>query len=306
MVSLSHWKAKAVILLLLCLSLTGILLAYSAGPPLAYTGDFGQPNCTACHTGNPLNAAGGSLTIMGAPVDYTPGQTYPITVMLDKPGQLRWGFELSARVVTSGSQGGILVATDINGTQVRTAADIQYISHTSLGTSSGQAGPKSWTFNWTAPSPPVGPIRFSAVGNAANNNFSTTGDFIYTATATSNGQGQVEPPPALQITTDKTTYITGEAVTATEFRIKNLGSVPVKTEIKVFLIIPGIEPISALNIGSDGTFELPAGFNQNFGPLAMFTVTAEIPRGTYEFSSRLLNPVTGELQTEDLNTFVVQ
>jgi hypothetical protein len=256
--------------------------------------------------GNPLNAAGGSLTITGVPANYTPGQTYAITVTLNKAGQMRWGFELSARVASNGNQGGVLVATDVTGTFVREAAGIQYITQTTSGTSSGQGGPKAWTFNWTAPSPPIGPIRLSAVGNAANNNFTTTGDFIYTATATSNGQGQVEPPPAVEITTDKTTYINGETIMATEFRIKNLGSLPVKTEIKVFILIPGMEPVSVLNLGSDGSVELPAGMNQNLGPFSLFAVTAEMPRGTYEFSSRLLNPVTGELQSEDLNSFTVQ
>jgi hypothetical protein len=196
------------------------------------------------------------------------------------------------------------VATDTNAF-VRSAASLDYITQTTAGTYAGQAGPKSWTFNWTAPLVGVGAVRFSCAGNAANNNLSTSGDFIYTTTFTSNGPSN-PAPPSLQIQTDKTTYVNGEIVTATEFRISNPGSAPAKAEIKVYLVIPGIEPIPVLNLGSDGSLELPAGINQNLGPLTLFTVTADSARGVWEFSSRLLNPITGELISEDVNTFTVQ
>ena len=301
MTFLSHRKAKAIILFLLGLSLTGILFAFSSGPPLAHTGDFGEPNCTACHTGNPLNSAGGTLTITGVPATYVPGQIYPITVTINRAIQARWGFQLSSRIVSSGLQGGTLVVTDAVGTQIGTASGIQYISHTASGTSAGQAGPKSWTFNWTAPATASGAVRFSCAGNAANNSGSTSGDFIYTTTAISN-----DPPPVLEIQTDKATYINGESVVLPEFRLRNPGSASVKVELKVFLIAPGVAPISIVNLGADSSFSLPAGHNQNLGPLTLLSIDSSMPRGVYEISSRMLNPVTGALFTEDLNTFTVQ
>ncbi len=178
-------------------SAAGLLLAFSGGPPLGVTGDFGENNCTQCHSGNSLNAAGGAFTISGVPAEYVPGNTYPITVAISRSGQSRWGFELAARVVAGGQQAGTLTATNATNTQVRSSpAGIQYISHTGPGTLAGSAQ-GTWTFNWTAPATAVGAIRFSAAGNAANNNLANSGDFIYTATATTNPVSASGPITAL-------------------------------------------------------------------------------------------------------------
>jgi hypothetical protein len=172
------------ILLVLAGAAGTLLMAFSSGPPLAHTGAFGEPTCLECHVGNALNAAGGTLSILNVPQNYTPGQTYPIQVSISKSGQQRWGFELAARVASSGQQAGSLSPIDAN-TQVTSFGGIQYIEHTSAGTFLGTAK-GTWTFNWTAPATPVGTISFAAAGNAANGNFSNSGDFIYTTTATSN------------------------------------------------------------------------------------------------------------------------
>jgi hypothetical protein len=52
--------------------------------------------------------------------------------------------------------------------------------------------------------------------------------------------------------------------------------------------------------------QLPAGFNQNFGPIPFFTVSSGLPRGSYQFGCRLFNPVTFELFTETLTPFTIQ
>ena len=55
----------------------------------------------------------------------------------------------------------------------------------------------------------------------------------------------------------------------------------------------------------DGWTDEPAGFNQNLGSFNLFPVTAAMPRGTYGFNCRIVNPVTGALMAEDLNSFEV-
>jgi len=170
-------------LLVLAYAAGTLLMAFSAGPPLAHTGAFGEATCIECHSGNALNAAGGTFSISDVPQNYTPGQTYPIQVSISKSGQQRWGFELAARVASSGQQAGSLTPTNAN-TQVTTLGGIQYITHTSTGTFLGSSQ-GTWTFNWTAPTTAVGPILFAAAGNAANGNLSNNGDFIYTTTSTS-------------------------------------------------------------------------------------------------------------------------
>ncbi len=180
-----NWQIKlAALLFYLFAFACGLLLAFSTGPLPGYTGDFGEPNCTACHTSFSLNTPGGTLTIGGVPAQYTPGQTYPITVTISRSGQRRWGFELAVRVVSSATQAGTLTVTDSVNTQVKTQNNIQYIEHTQAGTQLG-AAQGSWTFNWKAPDAAVGAIRFSAAGNAANGDGTPVGDYIYTTTATS-------------------------------------------------------------------------------------------------------------------------
>jgi hypothetical protein len=179
------WKMSLWSFFMLCCA-ASFVLARSSGPPAARTGDFGEATCTACHTGNNVNVAGGTLAITGVPASYTPGQTYPITITIQKSGQSRWGFEMAVRAVSSGVQAGTLATKDST-TQIVTAGGIQYIEHTSAGTFPGTAS-GTWTVNWTAPATSVGPVRFGAAGNAANNSGTNQGDFIYTTTATSNAE----------------------------------------------------------------------------------------------------------------------
>ncbi|MBI4471648.1 MAG: hypothetical protein HY646_03205 [Acidobacteria bacterium] len=304
-------KLGLFLLCLLVLSLATRLLANSAGPPLAHTGDFGQANCntTGCHLGNPLNVTTGSLAgslTLSVPAEYEPGKTYMITVTLNKPNQRRWGFELSARADSSGAQAGILASTNLF-TQVPLPQEgIQYITHTFAGTYSGDAGPNSWTFNWTAPSSSVGVVRFSCAGNAANNDGTNSGDFIYTTTAVSNASVSTQTP-SLTITMSKSSYVTGDTITATEFRVKNPATSPIPVKLQVWVSVPGIGKIYLVDIGADGSFSLPPNLDVNVGTVSLITITSTFPpRGTWDFSSRIENPTTGALLSEDLNPFTVQ
>ncbi len=160
------------------LLLPALALANAGGPPNGVTGAPGQNNCTQCHGGNAVNSGNGLFTITG-PETYVPGQSYPITVTLQDPGQSRWGFEFTPL------NKGTLQITDATHTQSGSASGNSYVKHNSAGTFDNTAdGPVSWTFNWTAPSGDEGPVTFYAAGNAANSNNSNNGDFIYTTSFT--------------------------------------------------------------------------------------------------------------------------
>lgn len=162
----------------LFLVLPALAFANAGGPPNGMTGAPGQSNCTQCHNGNALNSGNGLFTISG-PENYVPGQIYPITVTLQDPGQLRWGFEFTPL------NKGTLQVTDAAHTQSSSAGGSSFIKHTASGTFDNTAdGPVSWSFNWTAPSGDEGPVTFYAAGNAANSSGSTGGDFIYTTSFT--------------------------------------------------------------------------------------------------------------------------
>jgi BACON domain-containing protein len=181
----------------LLLSISVLLRAYSTGPPSGYTGGFSEPNCTACHSTFPVDSGAGSVSI-SAPATYASGVTYPVTVAVSDPNQMRWGFELSVRT-QGGQQAGTLIPGADGFTQLLASiGSVQYISHTSSGTRLGTTGGVSFQFQWIAPDVSAGTVVFNAAGNAANGNLNNTGDYIYTTSATS--QPEVAPAILLSLT----------------------------------------------------------------------------------------------------------
>lgn len=156
---------------------------FKTGPPPGHTGGFGEPTCRACHSDAGLNEPGGTLTISGAPGAYEPGRTYELEVVLRRAGMLRGGFQLAARFAdgaAAGTQAGVLAPRDGRSTVIwDTVSHISYIEHNLGGTALvGDAG--RWTVRWTAPAKAGGGVIFSTAANAANDDDSPLGDFIYT------------------------------------------------------------------------------------------------------------------------------
>jgi hypothetical protein len=169
------------------LALAGASLAavplYKDGPPPRHTGGFGEPTCRACHSDAGLNEPGGELTIAGVPAAYEPGRTYELEVILRRTGMLRAGFQLAARyegigMVPGGAQAGAFAPSDDRTAVVwDTVSHVGYIEHTAGGTAlSGDVG--RWMVRWTAPAVPGGVVLHVAA-NAANDDDSPLGDFIY-------------------------------------------------------------------------------------------------------------------------------
>ena len=169
--------------LFLCIVSSSTVFAYSFGPPHERTGAPNENTCATagCHTGNSLNAAGGSL-VLTVPKTYEPGEVYDIVVKLSRNGQRRWGFQMTAlngNNVSAGSFSTIDANTQLN------RSDNKYIQHTATGTAQGTPNMHSWMFKWTAPANDVGTITFYTAGNAANSADGARGDYIYTQSATS-------------------------------------------------------------------------------------------------------------------------
>ena len=169
------------------------VLAYGStppGPPLLRTGAPGEGDCTGCHyTYEPANSnPAGAVRITGLPANYTPGQTYTVSVMVSLATARRWGFELTALDANGASSTiGNLNITDSSATTKRNGTDTgklrTYISHTPDGTSQGQASSNSWSFTWTAPSSSSGDVTFYAAGNAADGTETPEYDYIFTTLA---------------------------------------------------------------------------------------------------------------------------
>ncbi len=167
--------------------------AYVDGPPAAHTGAFGGETCHACHFENDLDAPGGSLALRGVPDTFDRSETYRITVSLQRAGMERAGFQLAARVSEgdgAGGPAGALLALDGDErVQVVAGPDgTAYAQHTEPGTALRGAAETSWTVEWRPPAA-GGPVVFHVAANAANDDASEFGDFIYTASATTRSAG---------------------------------------------------------------------------------------------------------------------
>jgi hypothetical protein len=162
-----------------------LLTAYREGPVPGVTGGFGEPTCQKCHFDNALNAPGGSLHLEGMPDTYVPGHEYRLSVVIRRPELKRGGFEMSARFAedgggaSAGDQAGRFRASDARAQIVSDPGKaIEYIQHTKTGSLSPRSGQQRWTFAWVAPLNGRS-VRFDLAGNAANDDASPLGDFIY-------------------------------------------------------------------------------------------------------------------------------
>lgn len=120
------------------------------------------------------------------------------------------------------------------------------------------------------------------------------------------GQVEIFSIPACDIQFNQRTYTDGDTIVADVFRLANPGATPVAIEVKSWLTVPGLAPISLLNAGADGRLVFPPNTVIDVGPVTFLTVDPGLPRGTWESSCRMLDPVTGALLMEDLNFFEVE
>lgn len=162
-------------------------------PPAKRTGAPGENTCNTCHNGA-LNDGVGTLSIVGVPSSYVPGQAYSLSVTLSRTGQSRWGFELTCLKTSDNSAAGSSTNTTLL-TTTQVSSGKTYISQTTQnvpndGTFAGVFnGPVTWSFQWTAPAAGAGQVRFYAVGVACDNDGDAgSGDLVYT-TSTPSAEG---------------------------------------------------------------------------------------------------------------------
>ena len=169
---------------------------YPKDPPAAHTGGFGEPTCHRCHFDQPMNAPGGSLKLVGVPEVYRAGARYTLTVQLARPAMQRGGFQVSARFVDGargGRQAGRLGRLDDRVEVVRDdSSAVQYAHHTETGTTLAAPDTMRWQVTWTAPETALARVVFHLSANAANDDASEFGDFVYVAEGVSSAPGERE------------------------------------------------------------------------------------------------------------------
>lgn len=152
-------------------------LGYEDGAPPAHTGGFGEPDCSACHSDSRKNAPGGSLQVEGLPTTYVAGEQYRLSILLQHPDLASGGFQLALRTAGGEPAGELLSPSDR--TQVITEAGQPYLQHTREGLRTDSDASISWELQWRAPES-AEPVVLNIAANAANDDISALGDFIYT------------------------------------------------------------------------------------------------------------------------------
>ncbi len=113
------------------------------------------------------------------------------------------------------------------------------------------------------------------------------------------------PVQTCDIELDANVYGSGELVTATQLSIANATGAPLAIEWKVWLHTPAGD-VGILNLGANGSFVMPPGFERDFGPLPLFPIGAGVSPGAYSIDCRIMNPATGATLLLDQNPFLVQ
>ena len=157
----------------------------SGGGPPYNTRAPGDQTCSgiegtnSCHSGGiPDNsgAATTSITFSGGTV-YVPGQTYTVTVHVQHPTRIRYGFQCVSILNSTLTNAGTSTLLDTSRTRMQTPTwgsyqDRNYIMHIAGGTYSNTSNPNqnTWSYKWVAPATNVGGITFYACFLASNNN----------------------------------------------------------------------------------------------------------------------------------------
>ncbi|HWE52250.1 MAG TPA: choice-of-anchor V domain-containing protein [Bryobacteraceae bacterium] len=164
---------------------------YEYGPDPRYTGAPGD-NKTACissgcHAGTvnsgPSGLNGIKIILPNGATTYVPGQTMAISVQVIDATKAKFGFEMTARLLSNLSQGqaGDFSTTDAltqvicdvfgtakqNGSLCPTQNPVQFIEHSLQGFNASTSGSYTFHFNWTPPaSASAGNVVFYVAANA--------------------------------------------------------------------------------------------------------------------------------------------
>jgi len=124
--------------------------------------------------------------LSGVPASYAPGETYPLTIALSRPGLELAGFQLTARF-EDGTQAGVLAPPSGGESRVAISPDsdtrVLYAHQRGAAAEPAAPGAARWTVSWTAPEAVAPAVLFHVAANAADGDGSASGDYVYTTTA---------------------------------------------------------------------------------------------------------------------------
>jgi hypothetical protein len=212
------------------LQFTGLLLsalvwlANNANPPTGKTAAPFDGTCaeTACHGIQNVNGFDGDISLSGLPGTIMPNTVYPLSITMTPTAgsPIKGGFQI---VMVDGSNvnAGNLAATNAQ-TGTEFFATREYLEQRNGKIFTG--GSVTWDFNWTSPANGVAgnTIKAYYIGNFANNNNNSSGDFIKAAFDTYAFEG---PPPVTATITSSANVLCAGGNTGTA-TVEAAGGVP--------------------------------------------------------------------------------
>jgi hypothetical protein len=154
------------------------------------TGAPGDQTCmqSGCHTGTVTLDTGIVNTLVFSSIDttYLPGQSYTLTLKVNKPFIQKFGFELLALQDSNNTNIGDFTLIESTRTQTvsyPSGSEVRHsVTHKTAGTTTSTPGAIQWRMRWTAPPADAGTITFWYASNCTNNNGNENGDHIFLST----------------------------------------------------------------------------------------------------------------------------
>ncbi len=117
-----------------------------------------------------------------------------------------------------------------------------------------------------------------------------------------------EPAPGCDVESALPVYSNGLTVALSRALFINpADSMSTDTQLKLSITVPGVGTFQMIDIGGDGSINLPAGAQFDLAPLPILPVSAGFPpRGEYTVTCEMRAPGTGKLLGSDSVSFEVQ
>lgn len=151
----------------------------------ARTGAPSETTCktSGCHNTYALNTSTGSISITSdiPNWEYTPGQTYNVSVTLAYTGRSLFGFNVECLNGSNANFGTFTAGTDSHlGSGFAGGTSRSGLTHKTNGGATADA--HTFNFTWKAPAAGSGAATFYFAGICANSNGNESGDYVYSGT----------------------------------------------------------------------------------------------------------------------------
>ncbi|MEM7503610.1 MAG: choice-of-anchor V domain-containing protein [Pseudomonadota bacterium] len=144
--------------------------AYPEGAPWGAANPLAAESCSTCHFDADATMDSRELEVIGLPQRVTPGEAYPLQLVLADETAVTAGFQI---VVASDGDAGWFSAAEerieSEGAAIRSNEPTTVDDEKSV----------SWSFVWHVPSELTSPARFHAAATAANDDGSPLGDRVH-------------------------------------------------------------------------------------------------------------------------------